>query len=30
MKKLISQTPIKNVVELLAWSGIDVRIRNYQ
>ena len=25
-----SQTPIKNVVELLAGSGIDVRIRNYQ
>ncbi len=25
-----SSTPIKNVVELLAGSGIDVRIRNYQ
>ena len=25
-----SQAPIKNVVELLAGSGIDVRIRNYQ
>ena len=25
-----SQTPIKTVVELLAGSGIDVRIRNYQ
>ena len=25
-----SQTPVKRVVELLAGSGIDVRIRNYQ
>ena len=25
-----SQTPVKHVVELLAGSGIDVRIRNYQ
>ena len=25
-----SQTPIKNVVDLIAGSGIDVRIRNYQ
>ena len=30
MKKLISQTPIKNVFDLLTGSGIDVRIRNYQ
>ena len=25
-----SQTPIKQVADLLAGSGIDVRIRNYQ
>ena len=25
-----SQTPVKRVAELLAGSGVDVRIRNYQ
>ena len=25
-----SSTPIKSAVELLAGSGVDVRIRNYQ